>query len=125
MIKYTIEEVTDKILLSVIKQYGNVEIDKYYNEKKTLIKNFPYKNIELEIKPENTGLFVIRVINFYFFNYKLLERYLEVNLKHNHCTYRLTNKCIYIYPINNVSDMLFYAVTVINNTIREIENVLK
>ncbi len=121
---------TENFLQALSTQIENIQIEKYHNKEKTLIKDYPYKNIHIEIKPANTGLFVIWMNDFLFFDYMLLENYLKNRLIHDNANFILISRCIYIYPQNrnNIKEcieILDYATNTILSTIKKIEAVLK
>lgn len=120
---------TENLISEFTKHRNAIEIRKYWNKEKSLIIDYPFKGINIEIKPNNTGAFVIQLINFKFFDYSLLENYWKNILKHDDAKFILTSQCIYIYPKNleNIKqcvDILTYTVMVIGDTIDRIKGVL-
>lgn len=120
---------TEAFLLQFIRNNKDVEIEKYWHKEKSLIRNFPYKNINIEIKPNNTGLFVIQLMNFEFFDYDLLVNYWRKKLIHKDANFILNSKCIYIYPRQRENlelcvNVLNFATETILNTIFQIESLL-
>lgn len=123
------ENFTEHFLDEFEKLNKEVIVEKYYNREKSLIQNHPYNNINIEIKPNNTGLFVIQLMEFEFFDYALLENYWKNGLNHKDANFILNSKCIYIYPRqrDNVElclNVLNYTTETIFNTISQIRNLL-
>lgn len=59
---------TDNFLQEFEKLHKGFQINRFHNKEKSLILNYPFENINIEIKPKNTGVFVIQLINFKFLN---------------------------------------------------------
>lgn len=85
------------------KQNKNLKIRKYINREKSMVIDCPYKDIHIEIKPLNSGIFVIWMVDFRFFNYELLKKYLEKKLKHHAANFRLNSDRVYIYPKDKIN----------------------
>lgn len=120
---------TELFLTVFLKQNPNTEIQKYHNREKSLILDFPYRNINIEIKPNSSGVFVVWLMQFEFFDYSLLEEYWRKTLIHQDAKFILTSRCIYIYPkhfenIDLCLNVLNYTTETILNTIRQIKALL-
>jgi len=105
------------------KQHNPVEIKKYHNREKSLIQEYPYRNIEVEIKPNSTGIFVINLSNFEFFDNKLLEEYLRCKLQNNNATFVISSHRIYIYPKDR--NNIYECLDILNYTTNEILVIIK
>lgn len=120
---------TEHFLNEFKKINKEIIVKKYHNKEKSLIPNYPYKNINIEIKPNNTGLFVIQLMDFEFYDYGLLEDYWKKVLRHTDANFILNSKCIYIYPkqrenVELCLNVLNYTTETILNTIIKIKNLL-
>jgi hypothetical protein len=123
------KDFTEAFIEKLYRTKPEIEIKKYYNREKSLILNYPYANISVEIKPNNTGVFVFWMMNFEFFDYSLLEEYWRKTLIHKDAKFILTSRCIYIYPrqrenIELCLNVLNFTTETILNTIRQINNLL-
>lgn len=123
------KEFTEAFIEKLNQKQLDIEIKKYWNKEKSFILNYPYKNINIEIKPNNTGLFVIQLLDFEFFDYSLLEGYWKKVLHHKDANFILNSKCIYIYPkqSENVElclNVLNYTTETILSTLAKIKNLL-
>jgi len=123
------KDFTEVFIEKLIRTKPEIEIKKYYNKEKSLLKNYPYANINIEIKPNNTGRFVIRLMDFEFFDYSLLEDYWKKVLHHKDANFILNNRSVYIYPkqSENVElclNILNYTTETILSTLLKIKNLL-
>lgn len=121
---------TEHFINEIIKYNKDITVKRYYNKENSLILNYPYKNINIEIKPNNTGLFVIQLIDFEFFDYALLEDYWKKVLHHKDANFILNSKCVYIYPkqsenIELCLNVLNYTTETILCTLDKIKNLLR
>lgn len=126
------DDFTESIIEKLQICYPDVEIQKYWNKEKTLIKNFPYRNVNLEIKPLNSGVFVFNLGNFKFFNTQLFESKLLEVLDRNDSKFVITSNCIYVYPeeklgvensfkvLQFVADKVLLLINTIEKAINEI-----
>ncbi len=118
-------------LIKKIKEnYPNAQIKFRYNREKSLINNFPYKNINVEIKPHSSGLFVFRFHSFEFFEKELLFKCFQRKLNHPKVSkFWITSSSIYLYPkfktdTNGCFDAFRYTTEEINKIIHKIQEVL-
>lgn len=123
------ENFTEHFLNEFKKINKEIIVKKYHTKEKSLLLNHPYKNINIEIKPNNTGLFIIQLMAFEFFDYILLEDYWKKVLRHKDADFILNSKCIYIYPkqrenVELCLNVLNYTTETILNTLNQIKNLL-
>ena len=129
IVKISHKDYTERLLEILLQKTMGIEIKKYWNNEKSLLLNHPYKNINIEIKPKNTGLFVVQLTDFEFFDYALLECYWRKVLHHEDAKFILNSKCIYIYPKKREDmelclNVLNYTTETILNTISQIKNLI-
>lgn len=121
------KEFTEAFINKFDRNNKGIEIIKYWNKEKSFIMNYPFRNINIEVKPNNSGIFVIQFMDFEFFDYALLKGSLEIVLHHENANFRLISKCIYIYPnqrenVELCINILNYTTETILKTISQIKN---
>lgn len=121
----------ENVLIQKIKaHYPDAKIKIGHNREKSLINNFPYKNISVEIKPFNSGLFVFSFHKFEFFDADLLKKYFEKKLNHAKVhKFWATSSRIYVYPketkdVNSCFDVFQYTTEEIKKIIFDIRKLL-
>lgn len=102
---------------------------KYHAEKSTIV-DFPYKGVNIEIKPSSFGVFVFRLINFKLlgfkeFDKKSLHAFLKAKLEkkeHPNVKFLVRGDHVYVYPFpsrNAFNDK--ECATVFNYAIKEFQ----
>lgn len=89
----------DSLIEMISRKFEGSSLTISDNQRILTITNFPYPNVIINIKRDNTGVIVLNLIHFNFFNNSLFTKSLKNRLRSTKlATFIATGPQLYIYP---------------------------